>query len=206
MKIKSMVEIATAAGIPDPTLLLGRLRGKAVFPHLVKAIQDVDEGEYLLLKFTSEQFCDSSFIDETLIELGSKLIHGEFGDRGMALSNLSESVQTSLRSTLAMRRDDARKKNEDFKVVFLLFLNLIPTGLLPKSSWEIVGALEQSLFDVFLQFSTYESISAADVAREFKLEINTASMRLKRLYERHLLRRQYQTLTNGREFVYYFWK
>lgn len=204
MQHRKMADLAKSAG-QDPQLLLRRPRGQAVYPHLEAALQSVDEGELLLVSFSEDQDCDPSFIDETLVKLAQKLIKGEFGERGLALTGLNEGISLSLSSTLTLRRDDARKLKEDFKVNFLTFDNQPSSGRLPAAGWKVAGQLEQSLEEVLQLLSRRESLTAADLVKELDLEISSASMRLKRLHERHLVRRQYQTLSTGREFVYSFW-
>lgn len=199
-----MADLAIAAG-QDPQLLLRRPRGQAVYPHLKTALQSVDEGELLLLSFSEDQDCDPSFVDETLVKLTQQLIKGEFGERGLALTGLNESISLSLASTLTLRRDDARKNKEDFKVNLFVFGSQPSSGHLSAEGWEVAGQLEQSLEEVLNLLSRRESLTAADLVEELGLEISSASMRLKRLHERHLVRRQYQTLPTGREFVYSFW-
>lgn len=199
-----MADLAKSAG-QDPYLLLRRPRGQAIYPHIEAALRGIDEGELLLLSFSEDQDCDPSFVDETLVKLAQQLIKGEFGERGLALTGLNEGISLSLASTLTLRRDDARKSKEDFKINFFIFDNQPSSGHLPAEGWKIAGQLEQSLVEVLQLLSRRESLTAADLVIELDLEISSASMRLKRLHERHLLRRQYQTLPTGREFVYSFW-
>ena len=204
MQHQKMADLAIAAG-QDPQLLLRRPRGQAVYPHIEAALRGVDEGELLLLSFSEDQDCDPSFVDETLVKLAQQLIKGEFGERGLALTGLNESISLSLASTLTLRRDDARKNKEDFKVNLFVFDSQPSSGHLSAEGWEVAGQLEQSLEEVLNLLSRRESLTAADLVEELGLEISSASMRLKRLHERHLVRRQYQTLPTGREFVYSFW-
>ena len=199
-----MADLAKSAG-QDPQLLLRRARGQAIYPHLEAALQSVGEGELLLLSFSQDQDCDPSFVDETLVKLAQHLIQGDFGDKGLALTGLNESISLSLTSTLTLRRDDARKAKEDFKITFLVFNDAPLSSRLPADGWKVAGQLEQSLEEVLKLLSHRESLTAADLVGELDLEISSASMRLKRLHERHLVRRQYQTLPTGREFVYSFW-
>ena len=205
MQRQSMERAALAADV-RPLFLQRRPEGERVYPHLQAALEATPEGEMLLLQFTSEQNSDPSFMDASFIELADKLLQGQFGDRGLALQGLNESLIYNIECTLSRKRELARREGRDFKVVFLAFTLEPPPGRLPVDGWSILGTLEPSLMDVLCLLTQRQSLSAADVASAFDLELNTASMRLKRLYERHLIRREYQALPHGREFVYVFWR
>lgn len=200
-----MADLATAAG-QDPHLLLRRPRGKAIYTQLELQLSSVAEGEMLLVAFSQDQDCDASFVDETLVKLGQKLVDGEFGEKGVALAGLNDGLRLTLSSTLLFRREDAKKKKEEFNLVFLVFDCEANAPDWSISNWSIIGHLEQNLLEVLQLLARRESLSAADLVGELGLEISSASMRLKRLHERRLVRREYRTMANGREFVYLLWK
>jgi predicted transcriptional regulator len=79
--------------------------------------------------------------------------------------------------------------------------------LVIKSSgeWDCVGQLEQKLRDTLNLLFTQGRLTAPDLVKQLGLVVNTASTRLKRLYDLHLVKRDFEITDNGLQYIYQFW-
>jgi predicted transcriptional regulator len=91
-------------------------------------------------------------------------------------------------------------------VIHLQRLKLAFLAVEPGGAWQLVGALEANLHDTLQLVARHIQMTAPELAALMNLELNTASTRLKRLYDLHLLRREYTVSKKGLEYTYYFWQ
>lgn len=84
------------------------------------------------------------------------------------------------------------------KVVFL--------AVWPQGEWEVVGNLAPSLKKTLELVSRQGYASISQLVKKYRLEINAASNRLKRLHDMRLLRREHLIGKQGLTYVYYFWQ
>lgn len=178
-----MMQLFTALGIPGPDLLL-RDYGRRAFPILEKALLDVPTGQALVLDFDGVSVMDTSFADETLLELALGLIHGRYGDRFLVLERPSPATIENLEGTIARRRAKvALPIREDGRM-------------------RLVGHVEPNLAEAWELAQQVETLTARGLADRLGLEINTASMRLHKLYNARLLVRREEITPSGRQHIY----
>lgn len=185
MATYDMLILGQELGIQDNLFLTRRLGELAYFP-LKDNLEHLPEGMALILVFPPDQLVDGSFADESIIRLGEELITGKLGDRYLLLANLAADSVKNINSVIGMRR---------LKVAFL---NIAPSG-----DWQCIGQLEPTLRETLDLVAQRGEMTASDLARLLGLALNSASNRLKRLHDQHLVRREYRVSEKG--FAYCFW-
>jgi hypothetical protein len=179
-------ELATlfsAIGMPGTDLLL-REYGQQAFPFLKQALLETPPGGVLVLEFSGVRVMDTSFADETVVELAVGLNTQLYDDRFLVLHNPGSATIDNLEGTLARRKP---------KVTLLI---------LEGESPRILGHIEENLLETWQLVITHAPMTARQLADELHLEINTASTRLLKLYERRMLVRQEIITGEGRQFQY----
>ena len=183
MKRFEMRKLFGFLDIPEPDLLL-RDYGQQAFPFLEQELQEVPTGHALILAFEGVRVMDTSFAEETVLELALGLTHNKYGDRTMILEQPSSATIDNLEGTIARRRA---------KVALL-----IREG----SEMRLIGHVEPNLQETWQLFNEKTELTARDLANDLGLEINTASMRLHKLYNAKLLARREEVTSSGRQHIY----
>lgn len=166
--------------------LITRLIGEGIYEPLIQQIKPNDQPTVLV--FPSGQFMDVSFADETIIRLGQDYETGKYGKGTLILHNLSTDSLHNIEAAINLQK---------LKLAFISTQN--------DGSWSLVGQLEQSLRDTLLLVEQNKLITAPALSKILNLAINSASNRLKRLYDQRLLRREFEITENGLQYTYYFW-
>jgi len=158
--------------------------------HLIKEqLKVTSEGEALVLVFPSEQLVDSSFADESVVRLGEQIAKGMYGERSLLLEGLTEDSMKNFRAVLKLRG------------IKLPLLTVWSTG-----EWQVIGSLEENLYETLRIVHQHEQMKASDLGSILGLAVNTASTRLKRLHNFHLVRREHEVSEKGLQYIYYFWQ
>jgi len=131
---------------------------------------------------------DVSFADETIIRLGEAIVNGEYGRRRILLAGLTQDSIDNINAAIRLQR---------LKLAFL--------AIDSEGQWEVVGHLEDSLREVLDMLAKRPSLTAPELADEKELALNSANNRLKRLFDQHLIRREYEVSEKGLIYIYYFW-
>src|SRR5947209_1376681 len=103
MKRFEMRKLFGLLDIPEPDLLL-RDYGRKAFPFLEQELREVPTGHALILSFEGVRVMDTSFADETVLELALGLSLNKYGDRVMLLEQPSPATLDNLEGTIARRR------------------------------------------------------------------------------------------------------
>jgi DNA-binding transcriptional ArsR family regulator len=183
-----MTGLSESLGLQE-RLYLTREIGERAYLILKQHIQDLPNGAGVVLIFPKDQLVDASFADETIIRLGEELMNGQMGDRALLLQGLTADSIKNIEAVIGLRR---------LKVGFLA---VEATG-----EWRCIGQLDPSLREVLDLLANLDQLTAPQLADLMKLAVNTASNRLKRLYDRRLVRREYDVSTKGLQYFYYFWQ
>lgn len=178
-----MSNLFSMLGISGPDLLL-REYGQRARTVLEEQLQEVGVGDALIMDFSGVSVMDTSFADESILELALALVVGQYGDRFLVLERLSPATVDNLEGTIARRRA---------KVALLAY---------DGSRMTILGHLERNLVEAWELTRRGGTLTARDLANEIGLEINTASTRLHKLYAGRLLARREEITALGRQHIY----
>lgn len=185
---QDVMSLLAGLGFSD-RFFLTRLRGEQAYERLKSRLQKVAEGNALLLNFPQEQLMDVSFLDETLIRIGEEMTKNQFPPRTLLLQGLTPDTIANLNAAIEFR---------NLKLAFL--------AVEPEGQWQCVGKLELSLRETLQLLWKQSSLTAPELSEIKQLAINSSSNRLKRLYDLHLIRRDYEVTNKGLQYTYYFWK
>ena len=183
-----MSKMAGRIGLLKPWLFITRPKGERAYEILREELLGVPEGKALVLGFPPNQLVDASFADETAVKLGEETLRGEYGDRAVLLEGLTKDSLKNVNAAISLQR------------LKLPLLAVEQTG-----SWQVVGHLEEHLLETLKLVAEHGSTTASELSSLLDLAINTASTRLKRLHNLHLVRRDYEVSEKGLQYLYYFW-
>jgi hypothetical protein len=184
-----MSKMAGQIGLTISWLFITRPNGEKAYEILKAALQAIPEGKPLVLKFAPNHLIDASFADETVVRLGEEILRDEYGDRAILLEGLSKDSLKNLNAAISLQR------------LKLSLLAIEVTG-----AWEVVGHLEEHLVETLKLVADHKRMTAAELSSLLDLAINTASTRLKRLHNLHLVRRDHEVSEKGLQYIYYFWE
>ena len=178
-----MTSLFAKLQIPGPNLLL-RNYGQSAFPILEQALEEVPPGQILALIFAGISVMDTSFAEETVIELASRLIQESYGDRLVLLDQPTPATIDNIEGGIAR-----------LKAKLAL---LIREG----AKMRVIGHIEPNLIETWHLVSERGELTARMLADALELEINTASTRLHKLYKARLLLRREEITSEGRQHIY----
>ena len=179
-------EVISQLGEGDGQVLTYRPLGKKAKEVVNRHIQKLLPGQGLELDFNGVELCDVSFVDEVVIEV-QKFVISQDKDIIFFISNVKEAVLENLLPALAYR------ENTGDNVVVLRY---------EKGKASIFGDLEPKLRDTFELIAKRKSITARELAEINKIAINSASNRLKKLFDKKLLIREEHIDSLGRQHIY----
>lgn len=188
MQNYNMAELSAELG-SQPGFFLTRENGERAYSLLRTRLEQIPDRQGLLLIFPPEQLVDASFADETIVRLGEELTDNQLGDRVLLLLGLTEDSIKNIEAVIGFRR---------LKLGFLVVER--------NDRWRCIGQLDPSLLEVLKLLAERDHLTAPELAEMLNLAINTASNRLKRLYDRRLVRREYEVSAKGLQYFYFFWE
>lgn len=186
----NLTDLFPMLGVPGPDLLT-RSFGRRALPALEHKLGAVPDGQALLIECAGVAVMDTSFTEETLLALGIGLSEGRYGDRFLVLQDPTEEVVDNLDGAIARRR--SREGSSRTRVAFLVRWG---------RALDIVGHIEPNLGEAWRLALDLPELTARDLADRLDLEINTASMRLRKLYDARLLARHEEITPGGRQHIY----
>ncbi len=177
----------TQFAIPE-RYFLTREKGEEAYELLHAALREIDDEDALVLVFPPNQLMDASFADEAVIRLMEGTLNGQFGTRAVLLQGLTEDSVKNLNAVIHLR-------------------NLKMAALLVDASgrWQVIGQLEKSLRETLDMVAEHDTLTAPQLAERIGSAVNTASNRLKRLYDGRLIRREHEVSEKGLQYIYSFW-
>lgn len=184
-----MAQLAVQIGLTNSRLFLTRPKGEKAYKVLRERLQDITEGDALVLVFPATQLVDGSFADETVVQLGLDILQGDFGERCLLLEGLTRDSIKNIDAVISLRKHK------------LPLLSVERSG-----DWQVLGRVEEHLLDTLKLVAEHEHLTAAELVSILGLAVNTASTRLKRLHNLHLVRREYEVSERGLQYIYYFWQ
>lgn len=188
IKTFSIARIAQSLGLDK--VLTFRPLGKKAKEIIISEISELNPGAYVNLDFQNIYLSDVSFVDEVVIEV--QLYIRKKDNILLFISNLAKDVYENLEAALALREHKYKQR--------IQILNKIDDEF---GLYSYIGSLERNLHETFDLLKNGRHMTARDVADKFNIEINSASNRLKKLYDAGLLLRREQIDTNGKSHIYY---
>lgn len=168
---------------------LTRENGEHAYTVLETHLREMAEGQPLVLVFPPGQLIDSSFADEAILRLGEEINAGQLGERCILLENLARDSINNISAAISLRG------------LRLAFLAVERSG-----GWELVGRLEPSLQETLKLVDERGCLTASELAELKELAINSASNRLRRLYDQRLVQRRHEISEIGLQYIYHFWE
>jgi len=183
-----MTRLARQIGIKGGNFLT-RDMGEKAYELINEQLRVTPEGQPLILAFPQAQLVDSSFADESAVRLGEEILKGEYGERCILLEGLTPDSIKNFKAVLSLRG------------IKLPLLGVESTG-----AWQVLGNLEDSLVETLKLVHRHQRLTASDLVSQLGMAVNTASTRLKRLHNLHLVRREYEVSERGLQYIYFFWQ
>src|SRR5438132_88003 len=182
-----MAKLARQIGIKGQNYLT-REKGEKGYELLKEQLRATPEGHPLVLVFPHTQLVDSSFADESVVRLGEEILKGKYKERCILLEGLTDDSIKNFEGVLSLRG------------IKLPLLSVNATG-----EWKVMGRLEDNLLETLGFVHQHSHLTASQLVSALGLAVNTASTRLKRLHDLHLVRREYEVSDRGLQYIYYFW-
>ncbi len=184
-------EVATLSeklGLPE-RFFLTREKGEQAFSVLTEVANTLPPNEPLVLVFPPEQLIDASFADEAIVRLHEYIT----GD-----ANLETTV-------LLMGLTDDSLHNIN-AVIHLRNIKLAMLVVDEAGGWQVTGQLERSLRETLDMIAQQDVLTAPQLAESIGSAVNTASNRLKRLYDTRVIQREQEISEKGVQYIYRFWR
>ena len=183
-----MTRLARQIGIKGQNYLT-RDKGELGYELLKEQLIATPDGQPLVLIFPPAQLVDSSFADESAVRLGEEILKDKYGERCILLEGLTDDSIKNFEGVLSLRG------------IKLPLLSVKATG-----EWKVMGKLEVNLLETLGLIYQHGHLTASELVSVLGLAVNTASTRLKRLHNLHLVRREYEVSERGLQYIYYFWQ
>jgi predicted transcriptional regulator len=163
--------------------LVTRQSGQVIRSRVEKDIENEKAGEVIALDFSKIGIIDFSCADEIVAKLMSRLLSGEYGDKYIVLTGLSENQKENIEVAL---------ERKELTVIAEM-----------RSGMRILlGTLNNYLKQTLNFISEKGKITAKDLSDVMKLEANTSGMRLLNLHKKRIVRRIEEIRDGGRVWVY----
>jgi hypothetical protein len=163
--------------------LVTRQSGQVIRERVEKDIENEKDGEIIALDFSKVGIIDYSCADEVVAKLISRLLSGEYGDKYIVLTGLNENQKENIEVALDRKELAVLAQMRDGKQVLL-------------------GSLNNYLKETLNLIIKKGKITATDLSKNMKLEMNTSGTRLLNLHKKRLVRRIEKTKNGGRVWVY----
>ncbi len=168
-------------------ILIYRPIAKKIYEDVIHDISLLSSETILKCSFQNVEMCDVSFSDGFIINLQKYVMNCE--KAMMIITDANETVQENLEAALSLRN-----KQDHSKICLLFYQN---------NDYRIIGDLEKNLKESFELVKNLKELTARELAHRFNIEINSASNRLKKLFNLRLLLRQELIDESGRQHLYY---
>ena len=184
-----MKAIGIKLGFHEGRYFLTREDGERAYRPMVERLKAIPSGTALVCILPPAHVMDASFADETVIRIVEKLMERQFGERSVVLQSANANTVNNVNAAVSLRN-----------------LDLALLAVEPDGGWQILGHLDKTLAETLSVVGETGPLKAADLARRKRISIHTASTRLKRLYDRCLVRREHSiSPEKGLEYIYSFW-
>jgi len=163
--------------------LVTRPSGEAIRRRVERDMEQETEGSVIALDFSKIGVIDYSCADEIVAKLVSRLLSGEYGDKYLVLTGLTENQKENIEVALERKGLAVLVEMRDGKRALLGELHSYLRGTL-----EFVGKKKKA--------------TAKDLADAKKIEANTSGTRLLNLHKKRLVRRTETIGADGKVWLY----
>ncbi|MFN3739836.1 MAG: STAS-like domain-containing protein [Thermodesulfovibrionales bacterium] len=163
--------------------LVTRHSGQVIRERIERDIVMEKDEEVIALDFSHIGIIDYSCADEIIAKLISRLIANEYGNRFIILKGLNETQKENIE--VALERKE-----------------LSAIAIMRDGTELVVGSLNNYLKETFEIIKAKGKITARELSKKLKLELNTAATRLLNLYKKRLIRRTDEQTPDGKVLVY----
>lgn len=163
--------------------LVTRPSGEKIRRRIERDIEKEPEGTVIGLDFAKIGVIDYSCADEIVAKLVSRLLSGEYGDRYLLLTGLSENQKENIE--VAVERKD-----------------LAVVAEMKDGGRDVLGNLNSYLKDTLDFIVKKKKATSKDLADAKKIEANTSGTRLLNLYKKRLVKRVEEVRSDGKIWVY----
>jgi hypothetical protein len=183
----NVAQLSAELALPK-RLFLTRAKGEAAYDILLSALSQTQDNEPLVLVFPPQQIIDASFADEAIVRLYETITAGKHGEHTLLLMGLTEDSFKNINAVIHLRN-----------------LKLAILAVDDDGGWQLIGQLERSLRETLQMIAEGDQMTAPQLAEVLGSAVNTASNRLKRLYDTRVVQRQHEVRDKGLQYVYRFW-
>ncbi len=163
--------------------LVTRYSGQVIRERIEKDIVKEKDGEVIALDFSRIGIIDYSCADEIVAKLISRLMSNEYGNRFIILKGLDETQKENIEVALERKA-------------------LSCIAILRDGRQIVIGELNNYLRETFDFIKEREGITAKELSKKLRLELNTAATRLLNLYKKRLIMRTDEQRRDGKVWVY----
>jgi hypothetical protein len=163
--------------------LVTRPSGQVIRERIETDIEREEHGAVIALDFAKIGVVDYSCADEIVAKLISRLLGGEYGDRYLILTGLSENQKENIEVALERKDLAVMAEMRDGRKVLL-------------------GNLNNYLQETLDLVARKKKLTAGDLSAALKLPANTSGTRLLNLHKKRLVRRFDEIKEGGRVWVY----
>jgi hypothetical protein len=162
--------------------LVTRQSEQVIRERIERDITAEKDGEVIALDFSKIGIIDYSCADEIVAKLISRLTGGEYGDKYIVLTGLSENQKENIE--VALERKD------------------LPVMAEMGGKKILIGSLHDYLKETIDLILKKGKITAAELSDALKLPANTSGTRLLNLYKKRLVKRVAERREEGKVWVY----
>lgn len=183
----SIKELAWQAGIKQKGTLSFRPFGQKIRRSIESEIDSIPSGSVINLDFSGIKFSDSSCADEVVLQV-QLFLREKADNKILYVSNINDSIKEELVAAVALQ------EKTKGRIPFLYRLS--------DGSFQYIGEIEDKLDETFQLLKERKSLTTRDVMQLFNIAVNSASNRLKKLWDYGLALREEQIDNTGKQHVY----
>ncbi|GAB6171979.1 hypothetical protein JCM15765_14570 [Paradesulfitobacterium aromaticivorans] len=180
-------EQAEQAGIKQKGILSFRPFGQKIRRSIEDLIHSIPSGSVINLDFSGIKFSDSSCADEVVLQV-QLFLREKSNNIILYVSNINDSIKEELEAAIALQEKSKGR---------IPFLYCKEDG-----SFQFIGEIEDKLDEAFQLLREKKSLTTRDVMQSFDIAVNSASNRLKKLWDYGLALREEQIDHNGKQHIY----
>jgi len=163
--------------------LVTRQSGQVIRERIERDILKEKDGEVIALDFSKIGVIDYSCADEVVAKLVSRLVSGEYGDKYIVLTGLSENQKENIEVALERKELSVMAEMTDSRKI-------------------LMGSLNNYLKETLSLILSKGKITAGELSDALNLPANTSGTRLLNLYKKRLVKRVAERGEEGRLWVY----